>query len=223
MRRLTNEIYGELRTVLKGKTLDVLIPPIAFAVLHGRVSLLMSVGTASVLALLLGIHRYRQGAVFYYALGGFVGVLIASGFALIADNASDFFIPDIIGSVLFILTALLSLFWKRPLAAWVSHIVRGWTKAWFWRDDVRPAYSEVTIFWTVMVTIRLAVEIYLYMYASSQALAVWNVVLGVPATVAVLIITYIYGMFRLHSLKGPGIDEFDRGDMPPFRGQRRGF
>ncbi|MFW5894400.1 MAG: DUF3159 domain-containing protein [Bacillota bacterium] len=223
MKKLAHEIYQELRTVLKGKTLDVLIPPIAFAVLNGRVSLLIAAGTASLLALLLGLHRYRQGTVIYYALGGFVGVLIASAFALLQDNASDFFIPDIVGSVLFIVTAIVSLVFRRPMAAWVSHIVRGWTKEWFWRDDVRPAYSEVTVFWAVMVSIRLAVEVYLYLYADAEALAVWNVFLGLPATVAVLIVTYIYGMFRLHTLKGPGIEEYDRGDTPPYKGQTRGF
>ncbi|MFW5913496.1 MAG: DUF3159 domain-containing protein [Bacillota bacterium] len=223
MKRLANEVVQELRTVLKGKTLDVLIPPIAFAVLNGRVSLLMATGTASLFALLLGLHRFRQGTVIYYALGGFIGVLVASGFALLQDNASDFFIPDIVGSVLFIVTAILSLVFKRPMAAWVSHIVRGWTKEWFWRDDVRPAYSEVTIFWAVMVTIRLAVEVYLYLYADAQALAVWNIFLGLPATVTVLIITYIYGIFRLHTMKGPGIEEYDRGEEPPYKGQTRGF
>lgn len=223
MKKIMHEVYEELRTVLKGKTLDVLIPPVAFAVLNGRVSLLAAVGSASFLALLLGLHRYRQGTVFYYALGGFIGVLVASGFALLADNASDFFIPDIVGSVLFILSGIISLIVRRPLAAWVSHIVRGWSRSWFWRDDVRPAYSEVTVFWTVMVTIRLAVEVYLYVYADAQALAVWNIVLGLPATVAVLIITYIYGMFRLHTLKGPGIEEYVNGDEPPYKGQTRGF
>ena len=223
MKRLMHEIYDELKTVLKGKTLDVLIPPVAFAVLNGRVSLLIAVGVASFLAFLLGLHRFRQGSNLYYALGGFIGVLIASGFALLADNASNFFIPDIVGSVLFILVGVVSFGLKRPLAAWVSHIVRGWDRGWFWRDDVRPAYSEVTLFWTLMVAIRLAVEVYLYINADAQALAVWNIVLGLPATVAVLIITYIYGIFRLHTLGGPGIEEYQNGVSPPYKGQRRGF
>ncbi|MFP4077569.1 MAG: DUF3159 domain-containing protein [Candidatus Izemoplasmataceae bacterium] len=223
MKKLVNEIFDELRTVLKGKTLDVLIPPIAFAILNGQFSLWVATGTASLLALLLGLHRYRQGTVIYYALGGFIGVLVASAFALLQDNASDFFIPDIVGSALFIVTAIVSLVFRRPMAAWVSHIVRGWTKEWFWRDDVRPAYSEVTIFWAVMVSIRLAVEVYLYLYADASALAVWNIFLGLPATIAVLIVTYIYGIFRLHTLRGPGIEEYDRGDEPPYKGQTRGF
>ena len=223
MKRLIREIKEELLTVLKGKTLDVLVPPILFAILNGRVDLIYSVGIAFLASLFFTVYRILKGANFFYALGGMGGVGVATALALISANASSYFIPDIIGSTLLIITTIVSNILKRPIAAWVSHIVRGWEKQWFFREDVRPAYSEVSIFWGVMLTIRLALEIYLYVQGDPQTLAWTNVVLGVPATVIVLVITYIYGIWRLHTMKGPGIDEYRRGDKPPYRGQTRGF
>ncbi len=223
MKKLMREIKEELLTVLKGKTLDVLVPPILFAILSGRLDLIYTVAIAFLASFFFTVYRIIKGANFFYALGGMGGVAIATALALISANASSYFIPDIIGSTVLIITTIVSIILKRPIAAWVSHIVRGWEKAWFFRDDVRPAYSEVSIFWGVMLTIRLALEIVLYLRGNAQTLAWANVVLGVPATVIVLVITYIYGIWRLHTMKGPGVEEFRRGDKPPYKGQTRGF
>lgn len=50
-----------------------------------------------------------------------------------------------------------------------------------------------------------------------------NILLGFPTTLGVLILTLIYGIWRLKNLGGPGIDEFREGKEPPWIGQRKGF
>ncbi len=112
---------------------------------------------------------------------------------------------------------------KKPLAAWMSHLTRGWTLEWFWRKDVRPAYTEVTIFWGGFFSFRLLIEIYLLLRGNVIQLFWSKTLLGLPAIVVVLIITYIYGIWRLHQLGGPGIEEFTKGKEPPWKGQNRGF
>jgi hypothetical protein len=47
--------------------------------------------------------------------------------------------------------------------------------------------------------------------------------MGLPATFLILTISYVYGIWRLKQLGGPGIDEFDAKKQPPYRGQNRGF
>jgi len=47
--------------------------------------------------------------------------------------------------------------------------------------------------------------------------------MGLPFTIAILVISYIYGIWRLRTLKGPGIDEFMEAKEAPYRGQTRGF
>jgi|AntRauTorckE6833_2_1112554.scaffolds.fasta_scaffold65359_2 hypothetical protein len=223
MKKLMHEVFEELMTVLKGKTLDVLIPPILFAVLSGRFELITTVSVSFLASFLFMVYRMLRGANFYYALVGLGGVIIATGLALISANASSYFIPDIIGSIALIIATSISIVLKRPIAAWVSHIVRGWEKAWFFRDDVRPAYSEVSIFWGTMLSIRLTLEIILFLSGDAQTLAWANVFLGIPATVLVLVVTYIYGIWRLHTLKGPGVEEYRTNKLPPYKGQTRGF
>ncbi len=41
--------------------------------------------------------------------------------------------------------------------------------------------------------------------------------------IAILTISYLYGMWRLHQLKGPGVDEFIEGKEAPFRGKQEVF
>jgi len=38
-----------------------------------------------------------------------------------------------------------------------------------------------------------------------------------------LVISYLYGTWRLRHLKGPSVEEFKAGAEPPWTGQRRGF
>merc|ERR1711879_375086 len=104
------------------------------------------------------------------------------------DNASNFFLLDIISTGLLIVASVASLILKKPLAIWVSHITRGWDLEWFYREDVLPAYREVTIFWLVFFIVRINVEIYLYINASIEQLTVGNIILGYPLLIAVLTI-----------------------------------
>ncbi|MBU1143955.1 MAG: DUF3159 domain-containing protein, partial [Firmicutes bacterium] len=110
-----------------------------------------------------------------------------------------------------------------PLAAYVSHLTRGWPLAWFWRKDVLPAYREVTWFWLFYFVIRTSVETILFLSDSIDQLVWFNTFIGFPLLIAILTVSYIYGMWRLHQLKGPGVDEFIEEKEPPFRGQTRGF
>jgi hypothetical protein len=61
---------------------------------------------------------------------------------------------------------------------------------------------------------RLALEFWLYQGQSLNALGAAPILLGWPFTVILLIVTYLYGLWRLSNLKGP---------RPPWEGQKRGF
>ena len=44
-----------------------------------------------------------------------------------------------------------------------------------------------------------------------------------PATMILLIVSYLYGTWRLRNLGGPSVEEFKSGTEPPWEGQQRGF
>jgi hypothetical protein len=219
----TSEIGEELKSVLSGRTVDAIVPPIIFVVFNAIFSLEVAVVAALGLAILLAGWRLVRRQSWYYALGGVLGVGLAAGLALLTRNAASYFLPAIISSALMALLALVSLVIGKPLAAWLSHLTRGWPLEWFWRPDVKPAYQEVSWMWLLLILMRLAVQIFLYQRGDAATLAWANVLLGWPVTIVVLVLSYLYGIWRLHKLGGPGVHEFRDGKAPPWEGQTRGF
>lgn len=219
----SQEIREELLSVLQGKTLDALLPPLIFVILNNLVSINSAIISAFVLASYYLVLRLSRKQSIIYALSGWIGVALASGFALLADNVTNFFLPGIVSNVFLVLVTLVSLIFGRPLAALASHLTRGWTLNWFWRSDVKPAYTEVTWMWFVLLLLRSGIQILLYVQGNVDQLGWTNLILGLPFTALILIMSYVYGLWRLKQLKGPGIDEYNSEKQPPYQGQRRGF
>lgn len=221
--QLLKDIKDELKQFLSGKTVDALIPPIIYVVLNNFTSLKMAIGGALAIAVILAIFRVFKMETILYALGGIVGVVFASGFALISNNAANYFLPKILGSGGLFLLLAISLLVGKPAAAILSHLSRGWSFQWFLRKDIKPAYREVTIAWTILVFLRLVLQIILYQRGDLSELGWASILLGFPATLTVLILTLVYGVWRLKKLGGPGIHEFEAGKEPPWEGQKKGF
>ena len=86
-----------------------------------------------------------------------------------------------------------------------------------------PAYREVTWFWLLYFFMRTAVETTLFIRGSVDDFVWFNTFVGFPLLITVLTISYIYGIWRLRKLGGPGVEEFIDNKEPPFKGQTRGF
>ena len=216
-------IKEEVKQMVSGKTLDALIPPIIYVVGNSLFGLKTGIILALLTGIILGIFRLLKKQSIFYAFGGILGIGIASAFAYFGDNASNYFLPKVITSGLLFLLALISVLIGRPLAAYVSHLARGWKLDWFFRPDIKPAYREVTIVWTALFLMRMIVQLILYRRGNVVELGFANILLGFPATFTVLILTLVYGMWRLKKLGGPGIEEFTEGKEAPWEGQKRGF
>ena len=70
---------------------------------------------------------------------------------------------------------------------------------------------------------RLAAQYTLYRQADVSLLVLADVLLGWPVTITILVISYIYGIWRLAKLGGPSVEEFKSNQPPPWIGQKRGF
>lgn len=217
------EILEELRSVLSGKTLDAILPSLFFVVFNNLLGLEAASVIAISTALFFGVYRLRRKQNARYAFGGLLGVVIAVVFAYFAGSAADFFLPRIISSGAMVLVSLLTLFTRKPLAAWISHLTRGWPMDWFRRPDVLPAYREVTILWTLLMALRFMVQLQLYRGNDLNQIFVISTLMGTPGTIFVLVLSYVYGIWRLKNLQGPGVDEYLEGKPAPWRGQNRGF
>jgi hypothetical protein len=217
------DLLSEIKLIFTGKTLDAIIPPLIFVIINGYLGLSIAIIVSLVIALVFFIYRVVSKQSFSYALFGLVGILLAGGFAFVANNATNFFLPDIITNGFILVLSIVSLIINKPIAAYLSHLTRGWTLNWFWRKDILPAYREVTYMWTAFFLIRTIIQVVLFIGNDVNALLWTSTIMGLPATFLILTISYVYGIWRLKQLGGPGIDEFDAKKQPPYRGQNRGF
>ena len=223
MIKIMDEIVDEVRSVIGGKTIGALVPPLVFVIVNNIFGIVPGVLAAALTALIFGVQRYLRGETIKYALGGLAGVLLASAFAYYAGNAANYFLPRIISSGALFLVSVLSILVGRPIAAFASHLSRGWELDWFMRKDIKPAYREVSIVWAMLFLLRMYLQIQLYRGGDLFLIAWANTLLGFPATLTVLVLSYIYGTWRLRNLKGPGIEEFREGKPGPWEGQKKGF
>jgi hypothetical protein len=220
------EIREELKSVLSGRggrLLDSLLPLLIFLVANLLFGVDIALWASLGLAGLFAVIRILKKESLVYALGGLGGVLLAAVFVKLSGSETGYFLPGLISGAIIIILCVISVVINRPLVAWTSFITRRWPLDWYWHPKVLPAYNEVTILWAVAFSARLALEFWLFQQEALNALAVTKVLLGWPYTVALLIVSYLYGVWRLGKLKGPSIDEFKAGKAPPWDGHKRGF
>jgi hypothetical protein len=219
------ELAEELRTVLAGRwrLADSLAPTLVFVVLQAVWTLAYALGSAIVLALIVAGIRVVRREPFLYALGGLVGVSVAAGIAIWMGQAEGFFLPSILGGGLSVVACIVSLVAGRPLVAWTSHLARRWPLGWYWHPKVRPAYSHVTLAWAIYFSLRLLLQLWLFQDSTAEILALVSTAMGWPSTIVLLVLSYLYGVWKLGQLHGPSVKEFEAGADPPWMGQRRGF
>jgi hypothetical protein len=66
-------------------------------------------------------------------------------------------------------------------------------------------------------------QLNLFQEQAAGLLVVVQLLTGWPATILLLVISYLYVTWRLRTLGGPSVEEFRTGEEPPWEGQRRGF
>jgi hypothetical protein len=219
------EILEELRMVLAGRSsfLDSLLPPILFVLLNVIWGVQVAIWASLGLAILIAIYRLFRRQSLLYALGGAGGVALAAAVAYLLGRAEGFFLPTIISGAFTLVVCLVSVLAGRPLVAFTSYVARRWPLAWYWHPKVRPAYSEVTWMWVVFFGLRLLLQFNLFQQEEASLLGVVQFLTGWPATIILLIASYLYGTWRLRNLGGPSVEELKSGAEPPWEGQQRGF
>lgn len=219
------ELVQEFNSVVLGRSnvADSILPPLLFVVLNAVLGLEAAQWGALALALLFTAVRLARRQPLQYALGGLFGSVLAVSIVRLLGRAEGYFLPGIISGMGTILLAVVSLFVRRPMVAWTSYIARRWPLNWYWHPQVRPAYDEVTLMWIGYYFVRSALQWTAFQNGSPEWLAVIRLITGWPATIALLVASYLYGTWRLQRLRGPSVAEFKQGAAPPWRGQRRGF
>jgi hypothetical protein len=219
------ELLEELRTVFTGRNsfFDAIIPPIIFLLVNGLAGFQAAMWSALILSGAIAILRIIRKQALMYALAGVGSVAVAIGIAWFLGKSEGFFLPGLISGSMTLLLAILSLLIRRPMVAWTSYLARRWPLDWYWHPQVRPAYSEVTFAWTVFFAMRLLLQFSLFENQNVNSLTITSFITGWPATILLLILSYLYGTWRLAQLRGPSVAEFRNNTPAPWQSQRRGF
>jgi hypothetical protein len=217
------EWLEQLKLVFEKRTVDAIFPPVVFFLMNQWLSIEYASGITLGLLMVLIIYRKVKGQTEKYAFVGVGGVLLSIGFSLLSGEAIDYYIPDLLMTGLIVIACFVSLIIRRPLAALLSHLTRGWPIGWYMRKDVQPAYKRVTIIWGIYFLIRLILQGFLFLRREYTGYFLVNTILGMPMNIFILIISYVYGVAILRKLSGPSVDEYTNEKEPPYEGQKSGF
>lgn len=218
------ELLDEFRLVLgSGGLIDTVIPPVLFLLANSIFGFQAAMWISLGLAVLIAALRLRRGQSLVYALAGIGSVGLAIAIVWLLGRAEGYFLPSLVSGGMTVALAIVSLIIRRPFVAWTSFIARRWPLDWYWHPLVRPAYSEVTIAWTIFFAARLLWQVSLFQSQAADQLAFINALLGWPAMIVLLVASYLYGTWRLGVLHGPSVQEFKNQTPAPWQGQKRGF
>lgn len=151
---------------------------IAYTVTGG--DLTVSAGLAVGLGGLLAVMRRLRGESLRFALTGFIGVAIAAFIATRTGRAEDFFLPGLLFNAGYALAYVVSIVVGWPLIGVIVGPVTG--QGMKWRDDPRlvAAYAQASWIWAGMFTLRLVVQLPLYLTGSLLALGIARTAMGLP-------------------------------------------
>lgn len=219
-----SELLDEFRLVLgRGNVLDAVLPPLIFLLINSIFGFQAAMWASLGPAVLIAALRLWRGQSLLYAMAGIGSVGLAILIVWLLGRSEGYFLPNLVSGGVTLSLALISLLIRRPLVAWTSFIARRWPLEWYWHSRVRPAYSEVTLAWTVFFAARLLWQVSLFQAQAASQLAFVNFMLGWPALLILLVLSYLYGTWRLGNLNGPSVEEFRNQVPPPWQGQKRGF
>jgi hypothetical protein len=174
-------------------TTETILPSVLFGAsfaLTGQaiVSVSLAAGTSALFILYRLITRKSASS----ALIGAIAVGFASWLALRdGGEAVDYFVPGFITNAVYGSLLLISILVRWPIIGVLVEILRG--NAASWRKDRKKVtiYSLVTAMWVGFFSLRLAVQVPLYLAGSAELLATARVAMGPPLYALVILATWL--------------------------------
>jgi hypothetical protein len=140
----------------------------------------VSAVVALAIGVALAVARLLRRQTIRYALSGLAGVALAAFVVSRTGRAEDFFLPGLLLNAGYALAYLVSIAVGWPLLGVIVETATGQGRA--WRSDparVR-AYARASWIWVAMFSLRLAVQLPLYLVGAVVALGVARVAMGAP-------------------------------------------
>jgi hypothetical protein len=140
---------------------------------------------------LLTVVRLIRRESLQFALAGFAGVALAAFIASKTGKAEDFFLPGLLLNAGYALAYLISIAVRWPLLGVILGPLGGEGMAWR-RDPAQVRlYSRASWIWVGVFTLRLAVQLPLYLAGALLALGIARTAMGLPIFLLAIWLSYL--------------------------------
>ncbi|MDH2455085.1 DUF3159 domain-containing protein [Corynebacterium bovis] len=173
---------------LSGMVASVL-PVLVLVPVNARWGLTPAIVSAVVVALAVFVWRLVRRETVQPAVSGLLGVAVCALIAWWVGDAKGYFAYGIWYSLVAGIAFVVSCVVRWPLVGALWHAVNGRGHRWRSNRVAVRAYTWATLAWAVVFFARFAVQQWFYTQDSTGALGVARIVMGVPLTVVVVLIS----------------------------------
>ena len=135
---------------------------------------------AVVLGVVFGVARLVRGQTVQFALAGLGGLALSAYVVSRTGKAEDFFLPGLLANAGYALAYLISIAVRWPLLGIIVASLRGGDMSWRKEPEPVRAYSRASWIWVGLFSLRLAVQLPLYLASALTALGVARIAMGIP-------------------------------------------
>ncbi len=141
-------------------------------------------------ALMAGVRLIRRETL-QFALAGFAGVAIAAFVADRTGRAEDFFLPGLLLNAGYALAYLVSIAVRVPLLGVFVGPLTGEGMSWRGDPERVRLYTRASWIWVGVFTLRLAVQLPLYLAGAVLALGIAKTAMGLPIFAIAIWLSYL--------------------------------
>jgi hypothetical protein len=172
---------------------DSSLPALAFVITYtvsgSELTLAVWVAVA-VGALMTGIRIARREPL-QFALAGFAGVALSAFIADRTGKAEDFFLPGLLLNAAYAGAYLVSILVRWPLLGIIVAPILGEGKTWRQDPERVRVYTRASWIWVGVFTLRLAVQLPLYLAGALLALGIAKTAMGLPIFLVAIWLSYL--------------------------------
>ena len=172
---------------------ETALPAVAFVVAYSASgsNTNLAAGVAVGLALVLSVIRLVKRETPRHALSGLIGVAFAAFIAARSGEAKNFFLPGLLANLAYASAFFISIVVRWPLVGVIVGQLDG--EGTGWRADKRRvrAFRRASWLWVGLFSLRLVVQLPLYLADAVVALGVARTAMGLPLFALGLWLTYL--------------------------------
>lgn len=137
------------------------------------------------------LYRLTQRKALTQAITGLVAVGFAAFLALRdGGSAADYFVPGFITNASYGSVLLISVLVGHPIMGYIGQLLFG-LKDWRKNKNLKRKFTIITLMWVGFFSLRLAVQVPLYLTNEVELLAASRAIMGAPAYAGLLALTWV--------------------------------